>query len=147
MKELFYPFDSDWIMMNRRKIKKALLLEHDSFVTKRIAVLGGSTTHDIVQVLELFLLNEGIQPIFYESEYGQFYQDGIFGNETLDPFEPDLIFIHTSNRNLDAVYPSIRDTQETVLARIEEQMTLYTQLWTTLYNKFHCTIIQNNFEF
>ena len=101
MKELFYPFDSDWIMMNRRKIKKALLLEHDSFVTKRIAVLGGSTTHDIVQVLELFLLNEGIQPIFYESEYGQFYQDGIFGNETLDQFEPDLIFIHTSNRNLD----------------------------------------------
>lgn len=147
MKELLYPFDSDWIMTNRRKIKKALLSGQATFVTKRIAVLGGSTTHDIVQVLELFLLNEGIQPVFYESEYGQFYQDGMFGNDTLDHFNPDLIFIHTTNRNLDAVYPTIRDTRETVQARVEEQMILYTQLWTSLTNKFHCTIIQNNFEF
>ncbi len=147
MKELLYPFDSDWIMKNRRKIKKALLEEQNSFVIKRIAVLGGSTTHDIIQVLELFLLNEGIQPVFYESEYGQFYQDGMFGNDTLDRFAPDLIFIHTTNRNLDAVYPSIQDTREQVMQRVEEQMMMFTQLWQSLRDKFHCTIIQNNFEF
>ena len=147
MQELYYPYDSDWILKNRRKIRKTLLEEQTSFVTKRIAVLGGSTTHDIIQVLELFLLNEGIQPIFYESEYGQFYQDGIFGNETLNQFNPDLIFIHTTNRNLDAVYPTVQDTKETVQQRVDEQMSMYTQLWESLRNKFHCTIIQNNFEF
>lgn len=147
MKELLYPFDSDWIMKNRRKIKKALLEESSSRITKRIAVLGGSTTHDIIQVLELFLLNEGIQPVFYESEYGQFYQDGMFGNESFDRFAPDLIFIHTTNRNLDAVYPTMQDTKETVCRRLDEQMIRFTQLWETLSEKFHCTIIQNNFEF
>ncbi len=45
---------------------------------KRIAVLGGSTTSDIVKTLELFLLNAGIEPTFYESEYAQYFQDAMF---------------------------------------------------------------------
>ena len=147
MKELLYPFDSDWIMKNRRKIKKRLLEDGTTRISKRIAVLGGSTTHDIIQVLELFLLNEGIQPTFYESEYGQFYQDGMFGNDALDRFAPDLIFIHTTSRNLDAAYPMVQDTKDAVSQRIADQMHLYTRLWNNLSNKFHCTIIQNNFEF
>ena len=55
MKELEYPFDGAWILKNRRKIKKALLAEDTSRMEKRIAVLGGSTTNDIVAMMELFL--------------------------------------------------------------------------------------------
>ena len=66
MKELEYPFDSSFLLQKRRKLKKALLADGSARMEKRIAVLGGSTTNDIVSMLELFLLNCGIQPVFYQ---------------------------------------------------------------------------------
>ncbi|MCI9315548.1 MAG: HAD family hydrolase, partial [Lachnospiraceae bacterium] len=73
MKELEYPFDSEYILKKSKKLKRQLLENAQAASTpllqKRIAVLGGSTTHDIIRVLEVFLLNHGIEPVFYESEY------------------------------------------------------------------------------
>lgn len=61
MKELEYPFDSEFILKKRKALKKALLGEKEqSRLKKRIAILGGSTTHDIRDMLELFLLNTGV---------------------------------------------------------------------------------------
>lgn len=80
MKELQVPFDSAWILKNRRKIKKALLADGTPRMEKKIAVLGGSTTNDIVSMLELFLLDNGIQPSFYQSEYARYWQDAMFEN-------------------------------------------------------------------
>lgn len=54
MKELEYPFDGAWILKKRRKIKKILLEDGSSRIKKRIAVLGGSTTSDIISMMELF---------------------------------------------------------------------------------------------
>ena len=93
MKELQVPFDSAWILKNRRKIKKALLADGTPRIEKKIAVLGGSTTNDIVSMLELFLLDNGIQPSFYQSEYARYWQDAMFENPELEAFQPDLIFI------------------------------------------------------
>ena len=56
MRELEYPFDGEVILKKSKKIKRALLEERSDFTEKRIAVLGGSTTHDIIRMLELFLL-------------------------------------------------------------------------------------------
>ena len=50
----------------------------------------------MVRILELFLLNQGIEPEFYESEYGMYWEDAMFGNEELNAFAPDMIYIHTS---------------------------------------------------
>lgn len=72
MKELEYPFDSEYVLKKSKKIKRQLLEEGGNFLSKKIAVLGGSTTHDIIRVLEVFLLNQGIRPVFYESEYAQY---------------------------------------------------------------------------
>ncbi len=147
MQELQYPFDAALILQNCRRIKKKLLAESAKRVHKRIAVLGGSTTHDIVRVLELFLLDAGIEPEFYESEYGQYYQDAMFGNDELDGFAPDLIFIHTTNRNLTVPYPTMTDSRQQVNALINEQMAYYIGMWQTIRERYHCTVIQNNFEF
>ena len=95
MKELEYPFDSSFLLKKRRKLKKDLLADGSQRMEKRIAVLGGSTTNDIISMLELFLLNCGIQPAFYQSEYAQYWQDAMFDNPELESFQPDLIFIHT----------------------------------------------------
>ncbi len=145
MKELEYPFDVDYLIKNKRKIKKKLLL-NDNFIEKRIAILGGSTTSEIKNMLELFLLNYGIKPTFYESEYNKFFEDAMFGNEELDNFNPDIIYIHTTNRNI-INYPTMYDDIKTIDEMLENEYKKYESIWTKLFEKFNATIIQNNFEY
>ena len=109
MKELEYPFDAELIRKKRIKLRKALLADESAkFVETRIAVLGGSTTSEIKNMLELFLLNFGIKPSFYESEYNKYYEDGMFDNPELAAFKPDIVYIHTSSRNITR-WPAVSD--------------------------------------
>ncbi len=65
MLTLQYPYDADYILRKKKSIKKELLAREDvSYITKKIAVLGGSTTSNIVLMLELFLLDNGIKAEF-----------------------------------------------------------------------------------
>ena len=100
MKELEYPFDPQYILQNKRKIRRTLLEGKQNWIEKKIAILGGSTTANIKQSLDLFLLNQGIKAEFYESGYGKFYEDAIFSTPELNEFKPDIVYIHTSNRNI-----------------------------------------------
>lgn len=146
MRELEYPFDSEYILKKAKSIKKALLADGSPRIQKKIAVLGGSTTHDIVKVLELFLLHYGIEPAFYESEYAQYWQDAMFDNAELREFAPDMIYIHTSNRNVQE-YPELSDTAEAVDALLDKSYRHYEVMWDKLQESYHCPIIQNNFEY
>ena len=145
MKELEYPFDVTYLMKNKKKIKRKLL-ENNNLLEKNIAILGGSTTCEVKNMLEIFLLNYGIKPIFYESEYNQYYEDAVFGNEELDNFNPDIIYIHTTNRNI-VEYPTIYDDKKTVNEKLNSEYEKFKRIWEKLFEKFNCTIIQNNFEY
>lgn len=147
MKELEYPFDSEYIVKKKKSLKKKLL-EDDSkkFLEKNIAILGGSTTSDIKLILELFLLNYGIKPNFYESEYNQYWQDAMFENKELEEFKPDIIFIHTTNRNIKE-FPETSDSAEEVENKIENEFNNFYVMWEHLKEVYHCPIIQNNFEY
>ena len=144
MKELEYPFDSSYIMKKSKSLKKALLSDGSDRIHKKIAVLGGSTTHDIIRILELFLLNYGIEPEFYESEYGQYWQDAMFPGE-LNDFNPDIIYIHTSNRNI-TDFPTMDDSAEAVDEKLQKAYQHFETMWKKLSDTYHCPIIQNNFE-
>ena len=144
MKELEYPFDSSYIMKKSKSLKKALLSDGSDRIHKKIAVLGGSTTHDIIRILELFLLNYGIEPEFYESEYGQYWQDAMFPGE-LNDFNPDIIYIHTSNRNI-TNFPTMDDSKEAVDEKLQKAYQHFETMWKKLSDTYHCPIIQNNFE-
>ena len=145
MQELEYPFDVNYLMKNKKKIKKELLLK-PGLLEKNIAILGGSTTSEIKNMLEIFLLNYGIKPNFYESEYNQYYEDAIFGNEELDHFNPDIIYIHTTNRNI-IQYPTIFDDENTIEDKLTSEYEKFQNIWKKLFDKFNATIIQNNFEY
>lgn len=145
MKELEYPFDANWIISNRKKIRKQLLKEGSGFIKKNIAVLGGSTTANIIQMLDLFLLNQGIEATFYESEYGRYYEEAVFQNVDLENFNPDIIYMHTSNKNITR-FPLLSDTEEEISSALDEQMQKFVLIWTNLSEKYGCPIIQNNFE-
>lgn len=146
MKELEYPFDPEWILKKKKALKRELLQNTQrTFLEKKIAILGGSTTRDIRDILELFLLNYGIRPCFYESEYNQYYADGMFPNPALEEFHPDILYIHTSNRNIEQ-YPSMEDDRTLVTQKLQAEYERFQALWEHLHAVYGCPVIQNNFE-
>jgi len=140
---LKYPFNSNLISRKKKSIKKELLL-NDSLIEKNIAILGGSTTSEIKNILELFLLNNGIKPNFYESDYNKFYEDALFGNDILDKFNPDIVYIHTTNQNI-IKYPELKDSETEINTLLSNEIERYKSIWTSL-SKFDCAVIQNNFD-
>lgn len=77
---LTHPFDVAKISAKRKQIKRSLLSQ-TATTPLRVAVLGGSTTSELVSILELFLLRESFAPVFHESEYGRFYEDAVVDNK------------------------------------------------------------------
>ena len=146
MKELCYPFNGKLLRKNRKKLRRQLLADGSQRIKKNIAVLGGSTADDLVYALELFLLDSGIEPVFYISEYNKFYEDAVFGSPELDSFAPDIIYIHTTSRNLTMLPDNTTESPEDIQNRLETQFDFFRQMWIKLMEKFSCTIIQNNFE-
>lgn len=146
---LQYPFDSEYLLKKKKTIKKQLLTQIAASgeipLQKRIAILGGSTTYNVRLMLELFLLDYGILPEFYESEYGQYWEDAMFPNEELERFRPDLIYVHTSSRNL-TEFPELTDTKAAIEEKLERQYTHFEQMWDRLRSVYHCPVIQNNVE-
>ncbi len=145
MKELEYPFDADYLLSKKKKIKKELLASDAKFIDKKIAILGGSTTANIMLMMELFLLNNGIRPTFYESEYNKYYEDAVFPNPELEEFAPDIIYVCTSNRNI-TTYPDLSMDKAVVEELLTNQYLKFESIWKTLADKYNCPIIQNNFE-
>ncbi len=147
MRELEYPFDADYILKKKKSIRKQLLAEMPAnTIKKKIAILGGETTQNIKLMLELFLLNYGIEPEFYESEYNQYYEDGMFPNPELEAFAPDLIYICTCVRNI-VDFPAMSDSAETVELKRKAVTDKFFGLWDAVTARYHCPIIQNNFEY
>lgn len=147
MKELEFPFDPEWILKKKRSIRRQLLEEPGrKFIDKKIAILGGETTNDIKLTLELFLLNYGIRPTFYESEYNQYYEDAMFPNPELEALAPDLIYVCTCVRNI-INFPVMGDSAQAVQEKLQGELSRFTAIWDRLSETYHCPIIQNNFEY
>lgn len=145
LEKLNYPFDTVTILRKKKQLKETLLKKGGkNIIEKNIAILGGSTTSEIKNILELFLLKNGIKPTFYESEYNKYYEDALFGTDELKKFNPDIIYIHTTNKNI-THYPSLMDTTEDVEHLLSEEIEKYNSIWNALQN-YGCAIIQNNFE-
>ena len=140
----FYPFDSKELTKKQKSLKRQLLNDGIKRIEKKIAILGGSTTNGIADMLELFLLWYGIKPTFYQSEYNRYWQDAMFGTELRD-FAPDFVFIHTTNRNI-TKYPEMSQSHEQVNDLLNAHLTHFTAMWDKIRTDLSCPIIQNNME-
>lgn len=145
MNLLTYPFDVAMLRKKQKAIRRELLEQDVVLLEKRIAILGGSTTNMFRDFLELFLLDAGVKPVFYESEYAQYYEEAVFPNDALSAFAPDIIFVFTTSVNLKE-QPSVFETKEEADARINREYTRYQSIWDGLIARYHAVIIQNNFE-
>ena len=140
-----YPLDTETLLRKKRRLRKELLAQNPHPLQKRIAILGGSTTNEVADQLGLFLLQYGIQAAFYQSEYGQYWQDAMFGTPELDGFHPDVIYIHTNWRNI-INFPTTATPQAEIDAMLNAEYSRFEQMWQALEAKFHCPVIQNNFD-
>jgi len=140
---LKHPLDTSIILKKKHSIKRDLLSKQDLLI-KNIAILGGSTTSEIKNILELFLLDIGIKANFYESEYNKFYEEAVFANAKLEEFKPDVIYVHTTNLNI-MTLPEANDSIEDVDKIFVAEEQKFLRIWNSL-SKYNCAIIQNNFE-
>ena len=140
---LEFPLNPEYILRKKKYIKREFR-KQNNLIQQNIAILGGSTTSEIANILEIFLLKNGIKPIFYQSEFNKYYEDALFGNEELNNFNPDIIYIHSTNKNI-VKFPEINDTHEEVNNLINDEIQKYQSIWKSL-SRFECAIIQNNFD-
>lgn len=145
MNPFAYPIDTKTLLRKKASLKKELLAGRTDWVDKKIAILGGSTTNEVADQLELFLLHHGIRPTFYQSEYGQYWQDAMFGNPVLDDFQPDIVYVHTNWRNIEC-FPTMRTDAGEAENLLRKEFGRFSAMWGALSQKFKCPIIQNNFD-
>lgn len=132
------------IFLQRRSLRKQLLSCPD-LKDIRIAVLGGSTTNELVDFFELLLLESGFRPAFHQSEYGRFYEDAVLDAEKIATYKPDLIYFHTSTVNVKG-FPPVSCSEADFPGFVEAEFNRYRAMWNTLGNVVGCQMIQNNFE-
>lgn len=143
-KSLEYPFDIDVLHRKKKAIKRELELQPILF-EKRIAIMGGSTTAEVKDMLELFLLKVGIRPVFYESQYNLYYEEIMFDNPELKEFKPDVIYIHTTQLNINNC-PESCDSSDNIQSKFETELNKFQSMWLRIKSEYACNIIQNNFE-
>lgn len=146
VRDLFsYPYDSGLLLRKQKSLRREFKNDGIGRIPVKIAILGGSTADAVRDQLELFLLHYGLEPSFYLSEYGQFRQDALFPPRGLVDFAPDLIYFHTTNRNIRR-FPTPNDSpgaaEEMLAAEFEE----FRRLWESVREKLGGIILQNNFE-
>jgi len=111
----------------------------------RIAVLGGSTTNEAVDLLEIFLLASGFQPTIHQSEYGRFYEDSVLDPGDLIAFAPDIVYVHTSCLNVQTL-PPVDSSPGDLQSYIDAELERYKKIWQSIEQNLPAQIIQNNFE-
>jgi FkbH-like protein len=130
--------------MQRKSLRRSLSAV-EGLHEIRIAVLGGSTTNEIVNILELILLFNGFRPTFHESEYGRFYEEAVVDPQSLISFRPDIVYIHTSCLNIKGP-PPFSCTEADLPGYVNAELAFYRQIWDALETNLSCQVIQNNFE-
>jgi FkbH-like protein len=144
LREMRHPIVPENILRKRRALKRELLAQAN-LLPVRIAILGGSTTSELKDMLELFLLDGGIQPTFYQSGYNRYAEDVLFDNPELIDFKPDVVFLHTTWHNV-SEFPELGESVEQVEQRVRSEAARFETLWEKVHSRLGALIVQNNFD-
>ncbi len=139
------PFDGEYLMRSHKRIFRMLSEKSYTTIEKRIAVLGGVTTSGIVDMLRIFLLADGIRAVFYESDYGRFYEDGVYGNSELDAFRPEIVLVYTNESNI--LEPLEAGASDEVRRKnFSDEFARWQKLWKCIQERYGAILVQNNFD-
>ncbi len=142
MPQTLYPIDADYIMQKKRSILRELKASGE-FATKKIVILSGSTVGELEAILRIFLLDNGIEPEFLIGGYDRFYEDIVFDDGTIRDFAPDLIYFHTTYRNLN--FPPFALQEQEAIEYAKSEFERFSGAFNAAL-AFNCPVICNNFE-
>ncbi len=138
------PCSGPSLMRGAKKLARTLR-EGSALRPLRVAILGGSSTQELVTLLELFLLHRGFDPVFWQSEYGRYYEDAVLDSRELSAFKPDVVHVQTGIHNI-RKWPAYHNEEAQVRGLIDEEVRKLQQIWDALQAVAGCPIVQNNFE-
>ena len=110
----------------------------------KIAVLGSSTTHQLVDMIDLYLQAGRITPQFYEADYGTLHQEFFDSGSGLHQFRPDFVLIVVSWRDLKE-RPALTDGAEEVSRKVQAEVSNWSALWRIALQDLGAQVIQSNF--
>lgn len=140
---LEHPFDLAAIMRRRKALRKELS-SHPGLLEVRIALLGGSTTSELRDFLELFALASGMRPAFYECEYAKYEEEVLLDDTALRAFNPQIAVVHTTWVN--ARFPEPFSDEVSVSQARATENARFSAIWEKLIVELGCSVIQNNFD-
>lgn len=132
-------------LLRKQKAIKRELLMRVPLLDVRVAVLGASTTQEVVDLLELALLERGLKPAFYQSEYNRFYEDAVLDTDQLIAFNPNFVYLHTSSQCCRFV-PNPSASEADFEASLARELARFEEVWDALAKNVDAVTIQNNFE-
>jgi FkbH-like protein len=135
---------SEFLLLKRKSLRRELSGKQ-GLQDVRIAVLGGTTTNEVVDLLELLLLADGFRPEIYQSDYARYYEEAVLSPEQLVAFRPDIVYVATSYMNLRG-FPPLAASAEDLAAAVDAEVSRYQSIWSAIQETLGCQIIQNNFE-
>jgi len=133
------------VLLRKQKALRRDLLNQTHLLGTRIALLGGSTTTEFASLLELLLLEEGIQPDFYFSDYNKYFEEAVLDPSRLIQFGPNLVFVYTSSINIQG-RAVLEATEDDFAAHVTSEYMRFASIWNALDEFVGGMVIQNNFE-
>ena len=136
--------DCAFLLLKRKGLRRELL-KTPGLQDLRIAVLGGSTTNEVVDLMELLLLADGFRPEIYQSDYNRYYEEAVVSPEKLVAFRPDLVYVHTGYLNIQR-FTSLSAGAAELDAAVDAEVARFQVIWSAIASTLGCQVIQNNFE-
>ncbi len=140
-----YPLDPTFILRNYKKRIRELREGQTKCPRINLAILSGSTVALLPELLQIFLLERGLDADILQGNYNQYYQDAMFDNQELVDFKPNVIYVHTTSRNIEE-WPALGDEESSIAAKLEKEYSKWESIGRELHRKSGATVIQNNFE-
>jgi FkbH-like protein len=133
------------LFLHNQKAWRREFRSRDDLIDVRVAVLAGSTANEVMDFIELLLLDQGIRPVFYLSDYDKYFEEAVLDPAKLIAFRPNIVYIHTSSHNIQGTLP-LEGSDADLNAHIAAESGRFASIWSSLDEKMESMIIQNNFE-
>ena len=132
------------VLLRKQKGLRRELQNRPDLLSIRIAFLCGSTVNEVAAFLELLLLEQGIQPVFYFSDYNKYFEEAVLDTARLVEFKPDIIFVYTSSANIQG-WPLLDTSESDLNAYVVAESMRFAAIWSGL-QPLGAVVVQNNFE-
>lgn len=136
--------DADYFTQSRlAQLFRKLASRPSGLEPLRLALLATSTADHLAKILPLYAALSGLSLELFVGGFDTIHQAVLDPSSELYSFDPDVIWLFTSHRDVHLSVPPGSPVAE-VQAAVSEAVEATASLWTAIQNNSSATIIQNN---